>query len=161
PLLRTDPYGNFIPDENGFPQIVTGIGADGIPNTADDELISANLAAPVSTEMAVRINHAFLDDIAHAAVPRTSTGDMLPQDSDTELGYSGGINERGQQDSYDNELLDAHYITGDGRGNENIGLSTIHHVFHSEHNRLVEHTKAVVLESGDLDFLNEWLAQPL
>ena len=24
PLLRTDPYGNFIPDRDGFPQVVTG-----------------------------------------------------------------------------------------------------------------------------------------
>ena len=27
-----------------------------------------------------------------------------------------------------------HYIAGDGRVNENIGLTTIHHVFHEEHN---------------------------
>ncbi len=42
---------------------------------------------------------------------------------------------------YDNELLDAHYTAGDGRANENIGLTARPHVFHSEHNRLVEHTK--------------------
>ena len=58
---------------------------------------------------------------------------------------------------YDNELLDAHFITGDGRGNENIGLTAVHMVFHAEHNRLVEHTKAVVLAESDLAFLNEWL----
>ncbi len=62
-----------------------------------------------------------------------------------------------RQTQYDDELLDAHYITGDGRGNENIGLTAVHHVFHSEHNRMVEHIKEVVLQSGDLDFLNEWL----
>ncbi len=39
--------------------------------------------------------------------------------------------------TYDNELLDAHFIAGDGRVNENIGLTTVHHIFHSEHNRLV------------------------
>ncbi|WP_246529106.1 peroxidase family protein [Microvirga zambiensis] len=59
---------------------------------------------------------------------------------------------------YDNEMLDAHYITGDGRGNENIGLSAVHHVFHSEHNHTVDQIKAQALESGDLAFLNEWLA---
>jgi hypothetical protein len=32
-------------------------------------------------------------------------------------------------------------------------------VFHSEHNRLVQHTKDVVLATGDLAFLNEWLAE--
>ena len=39
--------------------------------------------------------------------------------------------------TYDDELLAAHFIAGDGRVNENIGLTTVHHIFHSEHNRLV------------------------
>src|SRR5262249_58557366 len=47
--------------------------------------------------------------------------------------------------SYDDELLDAHYIAGDGRVNENIGLTAVHSIFHSEHNRLVDHTKAVLI----------------
>ena len=38
--------------------------------------------------------------------------------------------------TYDNELLDAHFITGDGRGNENIALTAVHQLFHAEHNRL-------------------------
>ena len=59
--------------------------------------------------------------------------------------------------TYDNELLDSHYITGDGRGNENVGLTAVHTIFHSEHNRLVEANKATILQSGDLAFINEWL----
>lgn len=59
---------------------------------------------------------------------------------------------------FDNELLDAHFITGDGRGNENIGLTAVHHIFHSEHNRQVELQKKTILESGNLAFINEWLA---
>ena len=47
PLLRTDQYGNFIPNAAGFAQIITGVGADGIPNTADDVVISGTSAAPV------------------------------------------------------------------------------------------------------------------
>ena len=62
-----------------------------------------------------------------------------------------------QANMYDNELLEAHYITGDGRGNENIGLTTVHHIFHSEHNRLVDHIKDVAVASNDAAFLNEWL----
>ncbi|WP_201863914.1 peroxidase family protein [Microvirga soli] len=58
---------------------------------------------------------------------------------------------------YDDEKLDSHYITGDGRGNENIGLSAVHHVFHSEHNHTVEQVQFRAIESGDLSFLNEWL----
>ena len=34
-------------------------------------------------------------------------------------------------------MLDAHFCAGDGRVNENIALTTIHQVFHSEHDRLV------------------------
>ena len=35
---------------------------------------------------------------------------------------------------YDADLLNSHFITGDGRGNENIGLTAVHQIFHSEHN---------------------------
>ena len=63
--------------------------------------------------------------------------------------------------TYDNELLDAHYIAGDGRVNENIGLTAVHSIFHSEHNRLVDQTKdTVARRRNDLAFLNEWLLTP-
>ena len=39
--------------------------------------------------------------------------------------------------TYDDEMLNAHFACGDGRCNENIALTTIHQVFHSEHDRLV------------------------
>ncbi|MCY7397713.1 MAG: hypothetical protein LH466_02590, partial [Sphingomonas bacterium] len=62
--------------------------------------------------------------------------------------------------TYDDEMLNAHFITGDGRGNENIALTTVHSIFHSEHNRLVEDYKGTILATaagGDVAFLNEWL----
>jgi Ca2+-binding RTX toxin-like protein len=71
--------------------------------------------------------------------------------------------------TYDNELLDAHYITGDGRGNENIGLTAVHHVFHAEHNRqiglikqtLIDDAQGLFAADGDLAnavaFINNWL----
>lgn len=59
--------------------------------------------------------------------------------------------------TYDNEMLDSHFVTGDGRGNENIALTAVHSVFHSEHNRLLEANKTTLLEAGDLALLNEWL----
>ena len=51
--------------------------------------------------------------------------------------------------TYDDEMLDAHFITGDGRGNENIGLTAVHTIFHSEHNRLVDANKVTILATGD------------
>ncbi|WP_054587095.1 peroxidase family protein [Sphingopyxis macrogoltabida] len=160
PLLRTDQYGNFIPNAEGYAQVITGIGADGIPNTADDIVISGTPDAPVALTAAIRTGHAFLADIAHDAVPNGLA------DGDIEIGL---LNPGNNPLVYDNELLDAHFIAGDGRVNENIGLTAVHHVFHSEHNRLVEHTKDVTLadaaqmlangatQAEAVAFLNEWL----
>jgi Ca2+-binding RTX toxin-like protein len=150
PLLATDPYGRFLRGPNGLPQVVMR-GPDNLPGTVDDFLLEGNLAAPISLADAVKTGHAFLDDIAHTAVP--SPG--LAPDADT---VAGGPVAAG---FYDNELLDAHYIAGDGRVNENIALTAVHHIFHGEHNRLVGHVKDVILQSGDVAFLNQWLATPV
>ncbi|MGB3339198.1 MAG: hypothetical protein WBA73_18635, partial [Devosia sp.] len=82
PLLRTDPYGNFLPNNAGYAQLIIGVGADGVPNTADDIVISGTPTAPVNPSASVivggityggalRTPNAFLDDIAHNAVPGT------------------------------------------------------------------------------------------
>ena len=107
------------------------------------------------------LGSAFLDDIANDAVPTTSRGIALPQDGDTALGFANadgsttGLTAQGRNLAYDNELLDRHFITGDGRGNENIGLTAVHTIFHSEHNRLVEANKATILASLDDDKAEE------
>ena len=158
PLLLTDPYGNFIPDANGFAQV--GFAVANGDGTFTMEYRSGTPGAPLDLTGAAVTGHAFLDDIAHAAVPVTVGGALVP-DTDTQAGNAVATDERGRNTEYDNELLDAHYVTGDGRGNENIGLSAVHHVFHSEHNRLVDQVKEMALASGDLAFLNEWLLQPV
>ena len=122
-------------------RLITGVGVDGIPNTADDIVVVGNLAAPIATTGAIRTNSAFLADIAHEAVP---VGKIADGDITIGLGNPGN-----GDTEYDNELLDAHFIAGDGRVNENIGLTAVHHVFHAEHNRLVEHTKETVLATND------------
>ncbi|MGQ0674409.1 MAG: peroxidase family protein [Hyphomicrobium sp.] len=165
PLLRTDQYGNFIPGPNGFAQVIVSAGTDGILNTSDDVVVEGDPDNPVnlldvfgdgSNVQAQRTGHAFMDDIAHTANPFNSrTGLALTADADD---VAGGPVAAGQ---YDDELLDAHYMAGDGRANENIGLTAVHHVFHAEHNRLVGHTKEVAVQSAidtnDLAFLNSWL----
>ena len=160
PLLATDAYGNFLRGPNGMPQVVMRVnnGADGIAGTADDvtTLVEGDRAAPISLANAVRTGHAFLDDIAHNAEP-VVVGGVLQADADTLVGNAQPVGQGGNNLTYDNELLDAHYIAGDGRVNENIGLTAVHHVFHSEHNRLVQQTKDTLLAAGDLAFLNEWL----
>ena len=146
PLLATDLYGNFIRGPNGFPQVVMK-GLDGIGGTADDVLVEGNPAAPISLANAVRTGHQFLIDVAHNAVPvgdhdgnPATPNQLLTPDADTVAGgATPGLG------FYDDELLDAHYIAGDGRVNENIGLTAVHAIFHSEHNRLVDQTKATLL----------------
>ncbi|MBK1792876.1 hypothetical protein JHL21_00010 [Devosia sp. WQ 349] len=162
PLIATDEYGNFIRGKDGYPQFVKGVGSDGILGTADDVLVQGNPQAPVSTVGVARTAHAFIDDIAHNAVPGTTyfangQAVVVTADNDTDVGNQLSIDTRGNKTAYDNELLEAHFVTGDGRGNENIGLTMIHHIFHGEHNLIVEQTKKVALDSADLAFLNEWL----
>ncbi|MCS4095543.1 peroxidase family protein [Rhizobium sp. BK176] len=157
PLLATDAYGNFIRGPNGFPQVVMK-GADGIGGTSDDVLVEGNPLAPISLANAVRTGHAFLNDIAHNAVPVFNAGVLAP-DADTDTGNAVPVGPGGNNLAYDNELLDAHYIAGDGRVNENIGLTAVHSIFHHEHNRLVDQTKETVLAANNLDFLKEWLVE--
>ena len=154
PLLATDAYGNFIPGRERLPA-----GGDRPPAPTASrhrrrrtELVEGNPAAPISLVNAVRTGHAFLDDIAHSAVPvgdhdgnpATPRSCWQPMPMTTLATLIAHRSANGPATAtYDNELLDAHYIAGDGRVNENIGLTAVHHVFHSEHNRLVEHTKDV------------------
>ena len=165
PMILSDPYGKFIRGPvSGLPQLVTAIDAiTGIPT-----LVEGNLAAPVDATQALRVNHSFFLDVAHSSNPggaHCDDGGLCP-DTDNAINartddLSGqvtrGIRASAAAGFYDDELLGAHFVCGDGRCNENIALSTIHTIFHHEHNRLAELTKRVVLDAGDLTRLNEWL----
>jgi Ca2+-binding RTX toxin-like protein len=56
--------------------------------------------------------------------------------------------------------LDLHYITGDGRANENFMLTAVHHVFHEEHNFQLENIKAGILATADPAFIAQWQTGP-
>ncbi|MFN0280427.1 MAG: peroxidase family protein [Kineosporiaceae bacterium] len=154
PLLLTDQYGRFLPGANGYPRLVMpgGVLVEGDP--------TANGGLGISTVGSERTNHAFLDDIAHHAAPRgdhdnnpaTPAQNLVP---DT----SAGTTDDNLPGTYDDELLDLHFITGDGRGNENVGLTSVHHVFHAEHNRMVKQIKDMLL-AGDPTFLAQWQISP-
>src|SRR5262249_56689175 len=169
PLLATDDYGNFIRGPHGFVQVVMRTpGADGVVGTTDDgtTLVEANPAAPLNlhdaagTDLVARTGHPFLVDIAANANPFDPlTGALLQPDADNIINTTPPA-----PGFYDDELLDRHFIAGDGRVNENIGLTAVHDIFHSEHNRLVDHTKQVLLDTtatGDVSFLNQWLLTPI
>src|SRR5262245_49212870 len=148
PLLATDLYGNYIRGPHGLPQVVMHTaGTDGIFGTADDgtTLVEGNRAAPIDLTHAVRTGHQFLIDIAHNAVPVVNAAGVLQPDADTIVGNAQPTDALGNNLTYDDELLNAHYIAGDGRVNENIGLTSVHAIFHSEHNRLVDPVKQTIL----------------
>src|SRR5262245_37107785 len=164
PMLATDAYGNFIPGAHGFPQIVLpgNVLVEGDP--------TANGGQGIDITGAIKTGHQFLIDVAHDALPFNDFGVALPADNDDIAGNPVAFDPlTGQNLEYDDELLDAHYIAGDGRVNENIGLTAVHSIFHSEHNRLVDHTKSVLLSNAAqmllsgatqaeaVAFLNEWL----
>jgi Ca2+-binding RTX toxin-like protein len=141
PMIAADPYGRFIPGPaHGLPQYVTKTG-----------LVEGNLAAPVAVPANVlHFDTPFLTDIAHNADPGTvgpctSPGvpaGCLSPDADTTPSHDFAHQPAG---TYDDELLNAHAACGDGRCNENIALTTVHMMFHSEHNRLVDYIKGVLL----------------
>ena len=152
PLLLTDPYGRFIPGANGFPQFVTSLAPLA---TSPAGPTPDGLGTPIPAN-AIRINHAFLDDIAHNAVPTSQSGALLAPDADTE---ANDIFQPRPAGTYDDELLARHFITGDGRGNENVALTAVHTVFHLEHNRLAEHIDGLINTPGFLTEaeVNAWL----
>ena len=125
PMIVTDPYGRFLRGNDGFPQLVQ----------SDGSLVEGNLAFPISTANAMRTNIAFLNDIAHNAAPGTFdlNHDTVPDGNKTRA-----VPYVGDPTTYDGALLDAHFMAGDGRVNENIALTAVHQIFHSEHNRLVD-----------------------
>ena len=157
PLLATDAYGNFIPGPNGFVQVVVRH-ADGTTTLVEGNASGLDLTHPDPADPAATVvytGHAFINDTAFFAVPfDQQTGVALTADADSLAGNVPGAG------TYDDELLDAHYIAGDGRANENVALTTVHTIFHDEHNRLIEQTKDLIrgaLADGDTSFALNWV----
>ena len=144
PMIAADAYGKFIPGpDRGLPQYVTGSG-----------LIEGDTTTPVLVPAnALRIGTAFLNDIAHSAGPGSIA---LPKTPDGNLAAGGSLDPVATGE-YDNELLDIHFICGDGRCNENIALSAIHQVFHTEHDRLVGYIQNVLAtDTSGITNLADW-----
>ena len=106
----------------------------------------------------------FLTDIAHNADPSPVDTDHNPATPpvaptpDLDLVASADFANQ-PPGTYDDEMLNAHFIAGDGRVNENIGLTTIHQIFHSEHDRLVgdiENTLTSDTSRSGVAALQEW-----
>ena len=126
PQILVNADGSFVPDANGKAQLV------------------------VVNSVVQRTGLAFLDDMGNAANPKSSSGAVLTPDADTLVGvgaptYASPTPAAG---FYDNELLDVHFIGGDGRLNENYTLTSVHAIFHAEHQRLEAEIRGLVQASG-------------
>ncbi|XAS66570.1 peroxidase family protein [Micrococcaceae bacterium Sec5.7] len=144
PMMAADAYGKFIPGPaRGLPQFVTATGlveANRAANGGRGTLVPSNVRY---------FNTPFLTDIANNADPSPQDTDHNPAtppvapvpDADTTASADFASQPAG---TYDDEMLNAHFIAGDGRVNENIGLTTIHQIFHSEHDRLIGDIKKVL-----------------
>ncbi len=137
PQIVMDPYGNFIAGSSGFPLVVTDDGSGPIT-------VEGSISNPVDADLALRTGHAFLEDIAHGATPAFDDDGRLIPRFDAGGNPVLGPNDEPIITGYDNVSLGAHFVTGDGRGNENIALSAVHAVFHAEHNREVGLIKATL-----------------
>src|SRR6059058_2116308 len=142
PLVLTDPYGHFKPGAHGFPQLVIGPAAT--PTLLEgDPTANGGLGVNIPAT-ALHTNHQFLNDVAHNAVPSpglTGVRDRLICDFRT-------VPSCQPAGTYDGDLLDAHFVTGDGRGNENIALTMVHNLFHAEHNRLRDYIDQLIHAPG-------------
>ena len=130
PVLRVDATGKLL-----FTPSATDWATNSTvigPQSADDPF----MRNPDGTVM--RTNQAFLIDINPAADPNFL--------------FDGP--------GYDAALLNAHYVTGDGRANENFMLTAVHHVFHEEHNFQLENIKAGILATADVAFIAQWQTAP-
>ena len=128
PMLAVDPYGKFLPGPvSGLPQYVTATG-----------MVEGNLAAPVPVPAnTLHFDTPFLTDIAHNADPSPNPQTGVTPTPDVDNTPSADFANQ-PANTYDDEMLNAHFACGDGRCNENIALSSIHQIFHSEHNRLAD-----------------------
>ncbi len=168
PMLATDPYGKYLPGPHGFPQMVT-LGPDHKLGTADDGLVEGRLDDPSTLNVdetqtvpadVAHFGTPFIGDIAHNADPspdpQTGISPTPDANSTVETDFT-----KQAPGTYDDELLADHFTCGDGRCNENIALSSIHQVFHSEHDRLVDYIKNVLesdTSAGAADRLAAWKA---
>ena len=146
PLVAFDELGKPILDANGMPQLVALNKVTGevvyVKNTtlADDAGIQALVDDPATDWVAsdftlMTTQHAFLNDMGVRLPPLGTTGwngrDLV--DGVTVPGF-GVVNYK--------TALESHYVAGDGRLNENIGLTAVQEVFVNEHNRMIDLLKA-------------------
>ena len=104
-----------------------------ISDTALDSLAANNLTL-------LGTGHAFLNDRGPGSLATDFRTPLTPA-GDNPVGWTATASAYFPPGGTPFQPLDEHLIAGDGRTNENIGLSSIQEIWHSEHNRNVENIK--------------------
>jgi hypothetical protein len=126
PMVAFDDNGQLILDANGMPQLVA-------LNKVTGEIVYVKDTNVADGLVLMTTKHAFLNDMGVRLPPLDTPAwngrDLVPGETKT--------------------ALEAHYIAGDGRLNENIGLTAVQEVFVNEHNRVVTLLKQQYGFSGE------------
>jgi Ca2+-binding RTX toxin-like protein len=136
PLLRQNADLSLYQDPTSHKAFFVAKNASGTTVYVQDTSLSALAAAGLTLQTT---GHAFLDDQAAFALAGSPGSPALTAAGDNPVGYNATM----QAFFTANNLgtfngIDQHYISGDGRTNENIGLTSIHEVFHNEHERNID-----------------------
>jgi Ca2+-binding RTX toxin-like protein len=110
--------------------VLTDVDVSNIPSVTFDPLTN-------TWSRGVGTGQAFIADMANNANPAGKA-----EDPDSVVGLAGN----NPSLFYDNELLNAHYVAGDPRANENVALTAIHEVFHNQHNLLVTQIQDMIAQ---------------
>lgn len=156
PEVAFDSFGDIILGDDGMPRLVALNKVTGeivyVQNTvlAQDAAIQAQIDDPATDWTAsdfvlMTSKHAFLNDM----------GVRLPELTDTTIWDGRDLrdvvtpaSQFGPAVNY-KQALEAHFVSGDGRLNENIGLTAVHEAFLTEHNRMVTQLKQQYGFTGD------------
>jgi Ca2+-binding RTX toxin-like protein len=138
PQLRQNADGSLYQDPTTHQAFFVAKDASGNTVYIQDTSLSALTTAGLTL---VTTGHAFLDDqsayalAAPSAPPTFPPGfPILTADGDNPVGYNAYMQAFFTSAGYGPfNGIDGHFISGDGRTNENIGLTAIHEVFHNEH----------------------------
>jgi len=162
PLVAFDANGLAILGPDGMPQLVAINKITGEQVYVKDSYLAANdiFAAGgglnVSDFVLATTGNGFLDDKAafslatttaprgFANVPGYSEADfVLTVEGDNPANYTAAMQAyfAGSPIPFTFQPLESHLIAGDGRLNENIGLTAVHEVFLTEHNRVLTQLK--------------------
>lgn len=135
-------------------RLVSGEGASGLATWAD---VKANAAligltltdADVKDAPLLRTNAdgtLFRDANGHVEVVTDGGGNVVRSGHAFLLDMHPDANPDGS--SFNPALLNAHFISGDGRTNENYGLTAVHTVFHDEHNLVAAQIMDLLAQPG-------------